>query len=1116
IAYQAYLTRKQKYSTLQSQHQHTPQDSAQRLARLNETFKHLKPEDFMCTYESNPSPCARSVSESEISAVLKEHLLKPSEKDQRVNCSACGYKTCRQMAEAIALGINHRDSCVYYVKNILANRIEEKTAAEAGLRTIIDSMPLVSNVLDKDFKIVECNGEALRMFEMKDALEYRKRFPEINPPLQPDGTPSAEKAALYSKQALETGHVRFEWMHQSLTGEPIPCDITLMRFDWHGENHLLTFIMDKREFYKSQENIRTMEQRLKAMLDASPILCAIYDEDYKVIESNQAAATLFGLADRSIYAERFLDLCPEYQPDGMLTRDKVPYVLGKAFELGRLSFEWMHQTFTEKTPIPCEVYLERVSIGDKNVIVAFARDLREQYKLKEMQATEQGKVYALLDSSPMVCMIVERDCSLLSVNKKAEALFEIPDREIFVNNIEKFFPEFQPDGMNSIEKNMAVLNEAYEKGFSRYEWMYQTYSGEPIPCEEILQRVNFGGRELVMCYIRDLREEKEMLAQLEAAIDREQLANKAKTRFLARMSHEIRTPMNSVLGIAELQLQKDTHPQETDEAFSRIYSSSNMLLSIINDILDLSKVEAGKMEIVPMPYESASMIVDTVQLNLMYIGSKRIDFKLHVDENIPAFLVGDELRIKQILNNLLSNAFKYTFEGTVGLSFTMEPRDETDDIIIVLKVSDTGQGMTNEQVESLHGEFVRFNLENNRAIEGTGLGLTIVYQLINMMYGDISVESQPGKGSTFTVRLPQKAHGKGIIGIEAATSMQNLEDTQKSLKRLSKQDREPMPYGRVLVVDDVESNLYVAKGFLIPYKLAVETVESGILAIEKVKSGEVYDIIFMDHMMPDMDGVEATKILRELGYDQPIVALTANAFSDMAEMFMNNGFSGYASKPIDINQIDRYLLRFIRDKQPPEVVEKARAAKLELTKEDSIGLSEMLIQSFLRDARKATAILGAIDMRQEIPKDIMNAYIVQSHAMKSALHNIGRKDLSNMANSMEQVGRRDDMDTITYVTPQFLRYLEEIVNELEPGESSGTHGKDGAEDTAYLQSQLQVVWEACELFDIDSAKGALKELAQINFSKQTKSLLNEIYDLLLSGDFDEASSLAKQATGVPE
>ena len=532
-----------------------------------------------------------------------------------------------------------------------------------------------------------------------------------------------------------------------------------------------------------------------------------------------------------------------------------------------------------------------------------------------------------LNAAPFVMSVWDESFKPVSASSQAAGIFELSDSEQY---IEKFFdlsPEYQPCGKKSREKILDYVREAFKADRPvKFEWMHQTLNRKPLPAEMTLVRFLRGGKYLVAGYTVDLRPVKQ---ELDVEMRRREAAeeeSRAKTRFLARMSHEIRTPMNAVLGIAGIQLQKEGHVPETEEAFTRIHSAANLLLNIINDILDLSKVEAGKMEIIPATYEMTSLVVDTVQFNLMYTGSKQIEFKLNVDPQLPAYLIGDELRIKQVLNNLLSNAFKYTHEGTVVLSFGLEAAPKPGEVLLVISVSDTGQGMSQDQIDHLFvDEFHRFNLLENRAIEGSGLGMPITHSLINMMKGEIDVKSQPGKGSTFTVSLPQKVYGSDIVGEDAVINLQSLEAFRKPPKRFARLNHELMPYGRVLAVDDVEVNLYVVEGILTAYDITVETVESGAQAIEKIKDGEVYDIIFMDHMMPGMDGVEATRIIRSMGYDHPIVALTANALKDSEEMFMNNGFSGFISKPIDINQMDAYITRFIRDKQPPEVVEAIRA-----------------------------------------------------------------------------------------------------------------------------------------------------------------------------------------------
>jgi signal transduction histidine kinase len=393
-------------------------------------------------------------------------------------------------------------------------------------------------------------------------------------------------------------------------------------------------------------------------------------------------------------------------------------------------------------------------------------------------------------------------------------------------------------------------------------------------------------------------------------------ANHAKSAFLAKVSHEVRTPLNAILGISEIQLQNENLSQDMKEALNRIMNSGTLLLGIINDILDMSRIEAGKLQLTRTKYDVASMINDTVFLNMIKYENKPIEFTLNVDEHVPAMLFGDELRIKQVLNNLLSNAFKYTDSGEVELSVGMEkPADPQDDVVtIVFHVRDTGQGMTEEEVSKLWDDYSRFNLEANRTTEGIGLGMSITRSLIETMNGDIFLESEPGKGSLFTVRLPQGNVGAPAMGSEAAERLKKFRSNFMAKPKKTRIEREPIPFGKVLVVDDMELNLYVVKGKLSPYGLQIDTATSGPEAIEKVKNN-TYSIVFMDHMMPKMDGVETTREIRKLKGEHaelPIIAITANAVSGVKEMLLENGFNGFISKPIDTRELDEILRKWIK------------------------------------------------------------------------------------------------------------------------------------------------------------------------------------------------------------
>ena len=590
-----------------------------------------------------------------------------------------------------------------------------------------------------------------------------------------------------------------------------------------------------------------------------------------------------------------------------------------------------------------------------------------------------------------------------------------------------------------------------------------------------------------------------------------------KSNFLATISHEIRTPLNAILGMTEIQMQNSTHPPSTSEAFIKINNSGNLLLSIINDVLDLSKIEAGKLELTPIKYEVASLVNDVVQLNYIRYESKPIEFKIDIHEDTPSILVGDELRIKQILNNLLSNAFKYTDKGQVTLSAGAEcvGRGGIVQVTLIFKVIDTGHGMTAGQVSKLFDEYTRFNLETNRTTEGAGLGMTITRNLINLMNGKITVKSTVGEGTAVTVRIPQKTDGIGIssvIGKELAETLQHFKVGNAIQLKKTQVQHEHMPYGSVLIVDDVETNLYVAKGLMTPYGLNIDLATSGYEAIDKIKEGNYYDIVFMDHMMPKMDGIETTKQLREIGYNRPIVALTANAIAGQAEVFLKNGFDGFISKPIDIRQLNVSLNKLIRDKQPIEVIESAQREKIENDKKrqtaaENIRIDPQLAGIFARDAEKAIAVLENILQKNFQTESDIQLYVINVHAMKSALANINKQELSAVALRLEQAGREKNLNMMVSETNNFLEALKSVVTEIKPEEEDDSNIEDSKEALVLLQKKLTILKEACQSFDKKEAKNTLNELREKTWSHKVKELLNIISEHLLHSEFDTAITL---------
>jgi len=617
-----------------------------------------------------------------------------------------------------------------------------------------------------------------------------------------------------------------------------------------------------------------------------------------------------------------------------------------------------------------------------------------------------------------------------------------------------------------------------------------------------------------------------MVTTLKDRIEEAVAANKAKSTFLSTMSHEIRTPMNAIIGITEIQLRHEDLSPSVMEAFEKIYSSGDMLMSIINDILDLSKIESGKLELLEKNYEFASMISDTAQLNIMRIGSKQIEFELNVDENIPVALLGDELRVKQVLNNILSNAFKYTNSGKVTMSVTLDDSGKDDSKVpLVFTVSDTGQGMTKEQVEKLFDEYSRFNQEANRTTEGTGLGMSITRNLINMMGGKINVESEAGKGSVFTIRLLQGKVDSAVIGTEMVENLRKFRKHNRAYLKNIQISIEPMPYGRILIVDDVDTNIYVAKGLMLPFALnEIDSATRGQDAIKKIEEGNIYDVIFMDHMMPGMDGIETVKHIRGAGYREPIVALTANAVGGQAEIFLQNGFNDFIAKPIDMRQLNVIMNTYVRDKQPQEVIDEARrqtqnAPKFPARQEqpesekpaaeqiasDSIfsgveidGLNiingikrfngnEKIYFDVLRSyTASVRAMLDNIEIFNE---ENLSDYIIKVHGIKGTSFDIFAEQISKEAKDLEEAGKAGDLEYIKKNHSSFMENARNLVSNINEMISNIDSDSDkplkDKPDTKILQKLIK----ACDDFDMDEADNAMAELEKFKYESDNDLIL---------------------------
>ncbi|MDR3000250.1 MAG: response regulator [Fibromonadaceae bacterium] len=996
---------------------------------------------------------------------------------------------------------------------ILLRTIFAKIKTDELVQTILDVTPLGLSIWDKNFKNIGTNEETLRLLSLPSEKEYANRFFELSPEYQPDGKPSKEKVLEFFKQAFDEGYCRFEWMHQKLNGSQIPCEVTLIRIDYKGDFAVVSYTQDLREFKTVIAKIREADERTQLMLDSTPLGITFWDKNINLVDFNYEAARVLGIFNKQEYREKFQETVPEYQPDGKKSTEKLIEIINIAFKEGYSHTEWHHNTVHGET-IAFDAMAVRLKYKGDDIVVVYCRDMREVNIAMEKMREADARAQILLNAAPISCTLFDENHQVIDCNNEALKLFKISCKKEYSKNFfKKYTPKTLPDGTSTIKRAVEVAKKALENGYCRFEWAHLDADGEEVPCEVTLVRVRYKGKDVLAGYVKDLREFRAMIKEMRKA-EIAEASNKAKSKFLAAISHEIRTPMNAILGITEIQLQNEMLPASIKEAFNKIYNSGDMLLGIINDILDLSRIEMDRMEINPVKYEVASLINDTVHLNMMR-NSKPVEFCLSVNENVPTLLLGDELRIKQILNNLLSNAYKYTDEGSVKLAVNVETENtEEGHVTLVFRVSDTGQGMTTEQMDRLFTtEYTRFNLEANRAIEGTGLGMSITYHLIKIMNGTISVESKPNEGTSFTVSLPQKTVNSEILGKDLIENLESFRISSSARMKKAQIIREYMPYGKVLIVDDVDSNLYVAKGLMAPYGLSIDVVPSGFEAIERIKTGNVYDVVFMDHMMPKMDGVETTKNIREMGYKEPIIALTANAIVGQAKFFLENGFDEFISKPIDMRQLNAVLNKFIRGKQSPEIIAEARKQKQnqeEAVFRSGISPSDPALHSvFLLDIKKALPVIEETFKNiDSISDEDLHLFTISVHSMKSSLANIGEAIASKLAFALEKAGKERNIKAIKMQTPVLIDDIRSIKTKIESEKKVASANAD--EDPGFLREQLRIICCASADYDERPVKLALDALKKLSWKEKTRSLIDKIDEQLLYGDFEEVRRLAAE------
>ena len=589
-----------------------------------------------------------------------------------------------------------------------------------------------------------------------------------------------------------------------------------------------------------------------SILEAMPVGILIVDiEPLKFLDCNKELMRMFDAPKEQILNRYFEDFSPEFLPDGREAAGVVQDILKRALAGETVRVEWPHHT-ADGRPTPCDLTMTRVKYEDEVMGLAFLYDLRHkkemEYKINRAARINQS----ILEAMPIGVAIFDETPKVTDCNDKLAEMFNAPKQYVINQYFKDFSPEYLPDGRRAFDAAFDQMNRAIAGEILRFEWPHQTANGLPVPCEITLTRVKDEDEFIGLGFLYDLRDIKKLTVDLEEALKRATAASAAKGRFLSNMSHEMRTPLNTIMGMSSIG-RKALDLARKDYALEKIEDASSHLLRVINDVLDMSKIEAGKLELVPTDFSFEYALKKAVNSINFRLDQKQQVFYITVDGRIPHYLTADDQRLTQVIINLLSNAIKYTDEGgTIRLNCFL--KEENNGLCtVVVEVSDTGIGITPEQQSRIFSTFEQADGGTARKYGGTGLGLTISKNIVEMMGGNLTVVSELGKGSKFSFSF--KA-GRGEKNAEPHLDPSVNWDNIK-----------------ILAVDDSEEILSYLREILKRYGVQCDTAGSGAQAIKKIQEAGGYDMYYVDWKMPEVDGIELTKYIKAHSRERKCVVI---------------------------------------------------------------------------------------------------------------------------------------------------------------------------------------------------------------------------------------------------
>jgi len=922
-------------------------------------------------------------------------------------------------------------------------------------------------------------------------------------------------------------------------GEAVPDSIDEVSVLRHAFVKVLQELDDNLHTVENRVLERTLEltklnKYVKTLMEYTTNVSILLDKDYHVLCYSESLLQCLNLADPSqIKGVKFSSIIDRFPNNDYLTRSnqRIQRILGgEDHFVEDDAVLWPDGSYCQY-----RITHSRVMDDDDNLegIVIIMRDLTD-IRLEEAQLRQDD----LMRSTKVPCMVMSEAGDIVAINEEFTRVFDLP-ASITAEDADKIYsythPEFQPDGQKTEDLRQNVITEALANGFAQADVQLMKRDGTPVHLLINAARISWLSDRRLVAYFHDRTDMVLREAELQEILEREralkiqkeaaQAASEAKSQFLANMSHEIRTPMNAVLGMSELLMQEPLSERQSSYV-KDIKTSAGALLEIINDILDVSKIQSGKLSLIPVHYDF-NVFMDNISSIVQFIvEDKDVVFNLELLGEIPAYLYGDDVRLRQVLLNLLGNAVKFTNAGHVDLTI-----HSTDDRIS-FKVSDSGIGIREEDIDKLFDIFEQFDTHKNRNSHGTGLGLSITKSLVDLMGGSISVESVYGQGTSFLIEMPK------VLGDE--TQILHAHGIEFAIHA---------PDARVLVVDDNMINLNVARGLLQLCGITADTASSGLEAVKLVKE-HVYDIIFMDHMMPETDGLETTGLIRELGFDMPIIALTACAVLGTKELMIAAGMDDYLAKPIISAQLKHILRKWLPAEKRLNPAAEAHSASGDtygdvagggvdpvIVEDDSGGKTDEDALFWEKVAQieglSLLAGLGMVEGQRDVYRQIlrlmikeiekcnrnlsaflaagnMRGFCIEVHSMKGSLANIGVIELSEKAYALEIASGKEDISFCVSNLPHLLQTLESLRQQLVDAFSSNTGNLEMIEIPPELPPIFESLTDAFKDTDIIVIDECLQRLSELSLTGALGDEIDQLTDAVIMTDFDFAREIIQK------